>query len=816
MILAVLGTAAAFISVKIPHTEAFIDGRWAMGFIGFVLLRKRLALLLMLLLSIPYLSDVPFFTGFFGNLLYAIPAFICIRVIHTRYLSRLQNGQYALGWVVLILACYQLFTTPAVWTVLAIIQDIPIWSNVMDGWRTQPYLIESLLVAIVSASIMFAFRSYTQVKKSRKELEITLNSIGDAVISTDIDGMITKMNPAAQNLTGWSLEKAYAKPLTEVFHVLHGESKEPFEEPIQKILSDPDFKGPYLDKFSILTTRYGSERRITANMTPMRHESGEISGLVLVFRDVTAEYEADLAIRESEEKYRLLFNNASDAIFIAQDDVIKFPNPKTIEMTGYALERLHQMPFSAIIHPKDRDMLMKKHRPGAAVKKHQPGAAAKKHPTSYSLRIYNEAGEQLWVQMNTVAIKWDGRPATLNFARDITDSKKLESRIQQAQRLESIGNLANGIAHDFNNVLYPIVGMSEMMMEDMPEDSLEYEKAKEIFKAAIRGADLVKQILAFSRQSEVRKIPVRFKKILEEVLKLSRATIPSNITITPAIQDDCGMVNADPTQLHQVAMNLITNAYHAVEPKEDGQISVELIETALRAEDAAPLSIAPGEYAKLTVADNGTGISKALIEKIFEPYFTTKAKGKGTGIGLAVVHGIVNESGGAIKVYSEPGEGTTFIIYLPLIQKTEEEEHLKRSLEYETGSEKILFVDDEIEIARIQKMILERLGYQVTIRSSSVEALETFRKNPQGFDLLITDMYMPNMTGVQLARELHAIRADIPVVLCTGFSEKINQETAQAMGISGYLMKPAVMADMARMIRKVLDGKNGRASPHFS
>lgn len=200
VLLAVLGTAVIFFNVKIPHTEVIIDGRWAVGFIGFVLLRKRLALLLTCLLSIPYFSDVPFYVGFFGNLLYAVPIFIVIRIIHSRILSGLHNGHYALGWIVLVLACYQLFTTPAVWAVIASLQDIPIWSNVIDGWRAQPFLIESFLVAIVSASVMFAFRSYTHVNKSRQELEITLNSIGDAVISTNIDGMITKMNPVAENL----------------------------------------------------------------------------------------------------------------------------------------------------------------------------------------------------------------------------------------------------------------------------------------------------------------------------------------------------------------------------------------------------------------------------------------------------------------------------------------------------------------------------------------------------------------------------------------------------------------------------------------
>jgi len=391
---------------------------------------------------------------------------------------------------------------------------------------------------------------------------------------------------------------------------------------------------------------------------------------------------------------------------------------------------------------------------------------------------------------------------------DITERIKMETRLQQAQKMEAMGNLASGIAHDFNNILFPIVGMSEMLLEDLPSDSHEYENALEILTAGQRGSDLVKQILSFSRQTEHKMIPVRIQRILKEVLKLSHSTIPSNIEITKNIQSDCGLVMADPTQLHQIAMNLITNAYHAVE-QTGGKISVLLKETELVSDDLANISLEPGRYAVLSVYDTGCGIDPAVMNKIFDPYFTTKEQGKGTGLGLAVVYGIIKKHHGDIKVYSEVGKGTAFNVYIPLIEKSPDAISAEKVESYETGTEKVLLVDDEEPVARLEKQMLERLGYRVTSRLSSVDALEAFRANSDAFDLVITDMTMPNMTGDQLARELITIRPDIPVIICTGFSERISQNRAAAMGVKGFLMKPIIKLEMARMVRKVLDEGGG-------
>ncbi|MFO7886133.1 MAG: response regulator [Desulfobacteraceae bacterium] len=371
--------------------------------------------------------------------------------------------------------------------------------------------------------------------------------------------------------------------------------------------------------------------------------------------------------------------------------------------------------------------------------------------------------------------------------------------------MESIGSLAGGIAHDFNNILFPIVGLSEMMMEDFPEDSSEYQNLKEILTAGKRGSDLVNQILTFSRQSEDTRMPIQFQSVLKEVLKLCRSTIPTDITVHQNIQGDCGFIMANPTQLHQIAMNLITNAYHAVEST-GGNITVKLQEVVFSHGDAPDGRLSSGRYAVLSVCDTGTGIDPAVMNKIFDPYFTTKEKGRGTGLGLATVYGIVKAHGGDIRVHSELKKGSSFHIYLPVLEKPSADgapEKQQQSLP--TGAEHILLVDDEKPVLQLEKQILERLGYSITSFSSSVDALAAFRTDPSCFDLIISDMNMPNLNGMQLAEKLIEIRSDIPVIICTGFSERINREISDAIGIKGFLMKPVAKHEMAEMVRKVLD-----------
>ena len=400
--------------------------------------------------------------------------------------------------------------------------------------------------------------------------------------------------------------------------------------------------------------------------------------------------------------------------------------------------------------------------------------------------------------------KHTGRVRIVGTHVDISERKQIEKKLRQAQKMESIGNLASGIAHDFNNILFPVIGMSELLLEDLAHGSAERKSVEEIFKAGKRGSDLVKQILAFSRQSEHRMAPIRIQNVLKDVLKLLRSTIPSDIEIKQDIQTDCGLIMANSTQIHQVIMNLITNAFHAVE-KSGGSICVGLKEKFLQNSDVFDSDLKPGYHAALSVSDTGQGIPPEISDNIFDPYFTTKDQGKGTGLGLSIVHGIVQEHHGDIKFNTEIGTGTTFIVYIPLMNKTDTNETIEDPAAHPAGNERILLVDDEESVAKLGKLMLNRLGYDVTIKNSSLDALQTLKRNPDSFDLVITDMTMPNMTGDKLAKEIMEFRPDLPIIICTGFSERINQEKAETFGIKGFLMKPVVKSDLAQMVRKVLD-----------
>jgi len=546
---------------------------------------------------------------------------------------------------------------------------------------------------------------------------------------------------------------------------------------------------------------------ISASNTPLPNKQLMISTVW----DVTLRKRAEEALRKSESKYKRLSENSPAVVYqfkMTPDGKFTFPyiSDAVESIMGIAAQKVLQSPseFLDRIHPEDQKMFL-----DGVLK------SAKSLELYHAVIRYLRDGEERWVEArSTPDLLEDGNVLWDGFIIDITEKKKaekeremLESRLKQSQKMESIGNLAGGIAHDFNNLLYPIIGFAEMLKEDLPPDSPEHESAQEIFNAGRRGGELVKQILAFSRQTEHKLSPIRFQKILAEVCKLIRSTIPSDIEIHQDIQKDCGLVMAEETQLHQIAMNLITNAYHAVE-KTSGKISIQLKEIMLDNDDLEDSPLQPGQYVMLSVSDNGVGIPREIRNNIFEPYFTTKEKGKGTGLGLAVVYGILTEHKGDIKVYSEVGKGTTFNVYLPLMNGSTEAISTQKALNKLTGTERILLVDDEESVVRLEKQMLERLGYNVSDFSNSLEALETFNSNPDGYDLVISDMTMPNLTGDQLAQKLMSIRPDIPIIICTGFSERINKEQTEANKVKGFLMKPVVKSEMAQMVRKVLDEAN--------
>jgi len=387
--------------------------------------------------------------------------------------------------------------------------------------------------------------------------------------------------------------------------------------------------------------------------------------------------------------------------------------------------------------------------------------------------------------------------------REIEERKQVEKQLRQAQKMEAIGTLAGGIAHDFNNILAVILGFTEIAL-NMPEDTRTQHWLKQVLKAGERAKELVQQILAFSRETEQERKPVRITPILKETLKLLSASLPATIEIREDVAAS-GTILGDPTQVHQVLMNLCTNAAYAMR-EEGGVLTVSQSDVELDVEAAARYpNLPPGSYLRLIVSDTGHGMDRAVMERIFDPYFTTKEPNEGTGLGLSVVHGIVQSYGGVITVDSEPGKGTSFHVVLPRIDR-EDTPKAETFAPLPTGNERILFIDDEKMLVEMGQEMLESLGYDVVALTNSLEALETFRAQPDRFDLVITDQTMPHKTGAELARELLRIRPDIPIILCTGFSEIITEKQAEATGIRRFLMKPILRREMAQTIRDLLDG----------
>ena len=406
--------------------------------------------------------------------------------------------------------------------------------------------------------------------------------------------------------------------------------------------------------------------------------------------------------------------------------------------------------------------------------------------------------------MEIVAVK---AAAELERFREEEERRVLEAQLRQAQKMEAIGTLAGGIAHDFNNILAAILGYTELAKHRMIPESEPDHCLAEVLKATYRAKDLVQQILAFSRKGEQEIKPLHIQCVVKEALKLLRASIPASIEIQQRIAQDCRPILADPTRIHQIILNLCTNAFHAMEAK-GGTLSVLLENTALGEEEAHAQGLAPGDYVLLVVSDTGHGMAKEVQDHIFEPYFTTKEQGKGAGMGLAIVHGLVKASGGKIFVASTVDQGTTFRIFFPQVQgKAGAEAPSQIPVASERGSERIFVIDDEQVIVAMEKLALERLGYQVRLFSDSEEALAAFRADPASCDLVVTDQTMPHLSGMDLAKAFLAIRPDLPIILSTGYSSQASAEDAALAGIRRFIMKPVNIGELAGAIREILDSQ---------
>jgi len=507
--------------------------------------------------------------------------------------------------------------------------------------------------------------------------------------------------------------------------------------------------------------------------------------------------ERTAALRESERRYRELVELAPDAVLVHQDGRIVYANAAALRL--YGAEQPDQILGTAFLDrvpPEDRAAVQ------AWIERVQPGEGA---PIQES-RQRRLSGEVIRVETLASGIDWQGRAAIQAMIRDITDRKRLEAQLRQAQKMEAMGTLAGGIAHDFNNILSAIIGHAELLEDEVAAKSQAWAHLQEVLAAGGRAKELVRQILTFSRQSEQERRPVALHDIVVEAMRLLRASLPRTIEFRQQLEPGRALVLADPIQLHQILLNLCTNAEHAMRER-GGLLAVQLKTVEVDAEFATghpPLR--PGSYAKLTVRDTGHGMTRQVRERIFDPFFTTKRPGEGTGMGLAVVHGIVVGYGGTIIVESAPGRGTRFDVYLP---RCDAVEPLPIALEptLRGQNERILLVEDEPSLVQLWTTMLEHLGYQVTACSNGLQALECFRAAPQSFDLVISDQTMPQLTGERLAREILCLRPHLPIILCTGFSHTLTEENAKALGIRAILQKPIGRQELYLTVQRVLAEK---------
>ncbi len=524
------------------------------------------------------------------------------------------------------------------------------------------------------------------------------------------------------------------------------------------------------------------------------HPSDPGASMVVGIMDISARKAAE----EEMKRLRTAIEQADEMIVVADiEGKVVFSNPAFERMTGYSREEARgkgsKLIIGEIIEGASYDDMESVVRAGRV--------------WHDRCTIRRRDGSRLDIEANVSPVKdRQGRLVNVvSVSRDVTREIELEGQLRHAQKMEAIGTLAGGIAHDFNNLLHAIMGFTELSMHMVPHDGKVYSNLTEVVTAARRARDLIDQVLTFARRTEQERRRMQVQKILEEAIKLLRGTLPSTIDISARIDEDCGPIMADPTQIHQVVLNLCTNAFKAMRDL-GGRLDVALEEVLLEpTEYPGARELPVGRYAVLTVRDTGHGMDRQTLERIFDPYFSAWESDEGTGLGLAMVHGIVRNHGGWVDVESEPGHGTTFTVYLPVtLEKDRGEVAVEQGDALVPLAGRVLVVDDEASIVRLGELVLARMGCDVTGFTSSTEALQAFMNAPGAFDAVLTDQTMPGYTGSELARRMIELRPDLPIAIATGFSDNLTEEQARAIGVCELLPKPLGIADLERAIRRLL------------
>lgn len=631
-------------------------------------------------------------------------------------------------------------------------------------------------------------------------LEKVFDNLSEAVFVVDSKNRkVVICNLAAERIFGYRQEQMIDRS-TRQLHV-DDRAFEKFGEISEQVLE----RGETFTAAYTMRHKDGHEILTQNTVTPIDDVGGWTHGVISMVRDVTKRKRFEQELKASELKYKHLLDNAKEGIIVIQNTLIAYVNRQMEQILGYEKENLLGLPYLNHVHVEEQQ----------GVKElYQAVMSGELFPQDREIRVVDNKQDIHWLRVNAVKVEWDHQPAVMALTMDISEQKllqekteEMEFRIMQAQKMESIGILAGGIAHDFNNILSAILGFSQLALNEVGQNGHLKRDLEEIFSAGIRAKELVKQILTFSRQSDYDLQPLLINPIIKEVIKFLRSSIPASIIIKSDIRSE-SLIKGDPTHIHQVVMNLCTNAVQAMH-RAKGTVLVTVKDVVLDAGDNSYPDLPGGNYIQVQVTDDGAGIAPEHLGQIFDPYFTTKAIGEGTGLGLSVVYGIVESYGGKIAVQSIPGKETTFTVFFPVVDDeriwgAEEDEKIPG------GHERILVVDDEASLVRMLEQQLADLGYTVTTQTSSLEALNMCRSQPSNFDLVITDMTMPNLTGDELAAEISALCPGMPIIICTGFSGNNSVWPSVDLPADQILYKPIVIADLARVIRKILDKKGGK------
>jgi PAS domain S-box-containing protein len=625
-----------------------------------------------------------------------------------------------------------------------------------------------------------------------------LASAGEGIYGLDRDGNTTFVNPAVVQMTGYEEDELLGQAQHAILHHSkpNGSPYPPEECPIYGALRDGSVH--HVDT-EVFWRKDGSSFPVQYTSTPIRNDQGDLEGAVVTFSDITDRKQAEKVLQESEERFRLLNEAIPQQVWTARPDgSLDYVNQRVLKYFDCSFEEIIGQGWQGFLHPDDL--------PGCLERWAE--ARETNQPYEIEFRLRRESDQTFrWHLGRALPLFNEEGHVTRWFGTntDITEFKQLEGQARQAQKMEAIGTLAGGIAHDFNNILMGVVGYTELAKQKAGGNEAVKRNLDEVLVAGQRAKELVRQILAFSRQTDQERQPLELQLVVKEVCKFLRASLPATIEIRQNFTEAPTIILGDPIQMHQVVMNLCANAEYAM--RESGGLLELKLEHVAGEPDGIGThpDLREGSYVRLTVRDTGAGMTPEVAQHIFEPFFTTKGVGEGTGMGLAVVHGIVISHGGVIHVESEPGQGTTFSIYFPEVEaESIQGEDNPFQQEIFMGRGNILFVEDEEPLAKLGGEAIRGLGYEVMVRTSSVEALEVFRADPFRFDAVVTDQTMPNITGEALAREMLQIRPDVPIILCTGFSHAITSEKAKAMGIRAFLLKPLLIKDLGRALREVL------------